>query len=536
MQNDQKSCTLPHVLNVAANHNPDKLWVRSPTGDITFGEARRRSDQLAHGLSRLGVDSADRVLVLLPDSIDYLISWCSLSKIGALEVPINTAYKGQVLAHVINDSKARMIICHGMFLSRLSDCASELEYLKTIVVVSADDVIQAPDPDIAQFERHVFTDLYDMDATSLSYAPRNCDAMSIIYTSGTTGPSKGVVVTHKHSHLYASIVGRSVELHENDIYYTAGLPFFHVAGKWGIAYACLIVGATVCLPEKFSVSSFWSDVRKYGATTAFLLGAVASLINRQPASEDDFATPLQRVLMVPLIPELDDFASRFNLRVATAYGSTETGAPLIHSLGSTVSDRRIMGRSVSEHYAVSILNTDDEEVPAGEIGEIAIRPKQPWITMQGYWNRADLTIESWKNLWFHTGDAGFQDEAGNFYFVDRMKDCIRRRGENVSSAEVEAVLMQHPSVIECAVVGVPSELTEEDIMAAVVMRPGFDFIPSDIHSYMREELPRFMVPRYLESVSEIPKTETGKIKKQPLRQSGVTDMTWDAEKQSSIGD
>jgi crotonobetaine/carnitine-CoA ligase len=524
MQNNQDSCTLPQVLKEAAKRNPDKVWARSPSGDLAFGEAHRRSDQLARGLFNLGVGAADRILVLLPDSIDYLVTWCALSKIGALEVPINTAYKGQILVHLINDSQASTLICHASLLSKIEDCASELDHLKTIILVSSDEGIQASEQAIANLDFCAFENLFQSDETAQTYSARDHDAMSIIYTSGTTGPSKGVVVTQKHAHLYASIVGQSVELSEGDIYYTAGLPFFHVAGKWGIAYGCLIVGATLCLPEKFSVSTFWDDVRRHGATTAFLLGAVASLIHRQPTSKHDSSTTLDRLLMVPLIPDLEDFAKRFDLRVSTAYGSTESGAPVIHPLGRSMADRRIMGRVLSEHYAVSILNTDDEEVPAGEIGEIAIRPKQPWITMQGYWNRADLTIESWRNLWFHTGDAGFQDEAGNFYFVDRMKDCIRRRGENVSSAEVEAVLMQHPSVIECAVVGVPSELTEEDIMAAVVMRPGFDFIPSDIHSYMREELPRFMVPRYLESVSEIPKTETGKLKPQGLRGSAGTSI------------
>jgi crotonobetaine/carnitine-CoA ligase len=353
--------------------------------------------------------------------------------------------------------------------------------------------------------------------------------MSIVYTSGTTGPSKGVMTTQRHAFRYASTVLEALDMEHDDVVYTCGMPLFHVAAKWGAGYASLIKGATLAIPKKFSLGGFWSDVRMYGATITVLPGVVASLLYSQPRSPDDARSTLKKACMVPLIPEFEDFKARFGMRISMAYGSTECGCPTIHPMDEAVTDRRSVGVLKSELYEMAIFDDQDNEVAPGEIGEIVLRSKEPWIMMLGYWNRPEATVEAWRNLWFHSGDAGFKDKAGRFYFVDRIKDCIRRRGENISSSEVEGIVRQLSGVLECAVYPVPSELTEDEIMVAIIPAPGADLDPADLIDSLKDMMPRFMVPRYVEILDALPKTETGKIKKQELTDRGVKITTWDHE-------
>jgi crotonobetaine/carnitine-CoA ligase len=464
---------------------------------------------------------------MIPETNDHVLAWCALSKIGAVDVPVNTAYKGAMLIHVINDSHASVIVCHARFLEQLMAVADDLTRLQTVIMVNP---LQEEIPAAAstRFNLVDFSSLPLGDDGPLPASVVGQDPMSIIYTSGTTGPSKGVMVSHIHASQYAHTCQESKELSQNDVYYTSGLPFFHVAGRWGGAYSCLQVGAALAVPEGFSVSCFWEDVERFDATVTFMLGAVASLIYRKPPSPSDNSTSLAKVAMVPLIPEHREFARRFDVRISTSYGSTECGAPAIYPMGKAISDRRIVGPPKAALYDVAILDERDDPVDIGEVGEICVRPKRPWITMLGYWNRPEDTAWTWRNLWLHTGDAGMYDADGNLYFIDRIKDCIRRRGENISSAEVEAVIVQHPGILECAIYPVPSELTEDDIMAALVLRPGDRLDPVELIDFAARRLPYFMVPRYLELFAELPKTATGKVSKQQLRDRGTTSETWDA--------
>jgi crotonobetaine/carnitine-CoA ligase len=270
-------------------------------------------------------------------------------------------------------------------------------------------------------------------------------------------------------------------------------------------------------------------VRRWGATTTFLLGAMANFLQRQPVRADDAETPLAKVLMCPLLPDVADFAARFGCRVATAYGSTEVNAPIFMTLGTPVADPQVVGPVRSGTFEVKVFDENDDEVAPGTLGEIVVRPAQPWVTMLGYWHQPQQTVHMWRNQWLHSGDAGRMDADGNFYFVDRIKDAIRRRGENISSMEVEGIVSQHPAVAECAVFPVASEFSEQEVAVAIALKPGMALDPADLVSYLEPRMAYFMVPRYVVFEDALPKTPTGKIQKYALRERGVTRDTWDRE-------
>jgi crotonobetaine/carnitine-CoA ligase len=292
-----------------------------------------------------------------------------------------------------------------------------------------------------------------------------------------------------------------------------------------VVYAAAIAGATAVLPDTFSPSRFWQVCRRHNATCSFLLGAMANLLYRQPPTPEDANNPLERVLVVPLTPEVEDFKSRFDLLVSTTWGGTEMNCPT--RSGFELPNARSCGRIDNDLYEVRIVDENDNELPPGVAGEAVVRPKKPWMVMEGYWNHPEWTVQAWRNLWLHTGDMLMRDDDGNLYFVDRLKDAIRRRGENISSMEVEQEINMHPAVLECAVVPVASEETEQEVKAVIVVKAGERAAPEDLIDFLRERMPYFMVPRYIEFASELPKTPTGKIQKYELRSHGITATTWD---------
>jgi crotonobetaine/carnitine-CoA ligase len=519
--------TLVHVLRKAAAAFPDKDWLVTDAGAATYREMETLSNRLANGLTAAGVGGGRTVLVMMQDVIEFVAVWAAMCKSGGIEVPVNTAYRGDILVHVANDSRAETFILDGRFLERFEAVAERLLHVKRIFV-RGDKACATPllehRAELAPFER-----LITADAAPPATLPRPSDLSAVMYTSGTTGASKGVMIPHAQAFEYTRGCGGALEVGPGDVYYTAGLPLFHIAGRWGVVYAAALVGATAAVPARFSASAFWHDVERFGATAVFLLGAMANFLQRQPPSPRDGEHTLRKVLMCPLLPDLDRFIARFGVRVATAYGSTEVGAPAVMQLGSAVIDNRVVGQVPEDKFEVAILNADDEEVASGVVGEIAVRSKEPWTLMAGYWNQPEATVRAWRNLWLHSGDAGRRDAAGNIYFVDRLKDAIRRRGENVSSMEVEDVIRQHPAVQECAVFPVPSEHTEEEVMAAIVAKSGVAIDPVELIRFLEPRMAHFMLPRYVDLLEDLPKTPTGKIQKYELRRRGVSESTWDRE-------
>ena len=520
------SQTLRQVLARRAGSRGDAPWIAGEERSWTYRDLDRMSNRIANGLATRGVARGETVLVMLPDCIEFIAAWCGLAKLGAVQVPINTHLRGNGLSHVVGDSRARTMIVHARFLDRIADVGSgSVESLIVLGEASSEESGGWPDA-LARVAHSPFSALLAAPDTSVTDGPAATDLVAVLYTSGTTGPSKGVMISHVQAYEYARSVVELLELVPDDVYY-APLPLFHIAGQWGVAYAACLAGAQVVLARPFSASAYWPDVRRHRATATFLLGAMANFLFQQPEAGDDADNPLERALVVPLLPEIEAFKRRFGCLVSTTWGATEFNVPTRSTFH--LANNRTCGRVAEDRYEVRIVDELDREVPPGVPGEAVVRPREPWLTMAGYWGRPDWTAAAWRNLWLHTGDMLMRDEEGNLYFVDRTKDAIRRRGENVSSMEVEQEIVAHPDVVECAVIPVASEHTEQEVMAVVVPRPDAVLDPVALIEFLVPRMAYFMIPRYVEVTDALPKTRTGKIRKYTLRERGLTPGTWDRE-------
>jgi carnitine-CoA ligase len=497
-----------HVLRAGAERHPDRVAVLFEDRGYTYAELWSRGRRAAGVLKEAGVRPGDAVLVMQENTIRFVDAWLGLALAGAVQVPVNTEYQGEILRHQVKNSGARLMIVEAGFVERLDALGSDRGPLETLLVTegAVDSAYETRSWDDA------FASAAAAEASDLA-DPSEDDIVAIMYTSGTTGPSKGVRVAQAHAYMYANLAGQVLELAADDVYY-APLPLFHIAGQWALVYACLQRGATAVVRRRFSASEFWNVVRETGTTVAFLLGAMANFLARQEPRPDDADNPLDRMMLVPLVPDLEDFTRRFDVRVATCYGSTEVNVPLASPFG--VTDPAIAGRPVPG-FSLRIADDRDREVPVGQVGELLVRTDEPWIIATGYHANAEATAAAFRNLWFHSGDAFRCDEAGNYYFVDRIKDYIRRRGENISSFEVEREVNAFPAILESAAVAVPSANTEDDLKVAVVPKPGMHVDVDELRDFLRGRVPRFMVPDIVEVLDELPKTPTGKIQKHLLR-------------------
>ena len=502
-----------YLLEDRARSVPDKPCLVMETRTLSYRDVENEANRWARGLTGRGVKKGDRVLLMIPSGIEHVVIWLGLCKIGALMVPVNEAYKGNMLKHQVNDSGAELAIVAAPHLQRWVDLGRDLQNLKSVAIFHD---VTGPVPDGAPWTWLSASDLCSDDASPLPRIVDAFDAMAIFYTSGTTGPSKGVLYTYAQAHATAAVPAEWCAA--EDVFYMF-LPMFHV-GLSQMFGLVLIAGATMAIREKFSSSSFWSDVRRYRATVTILLSTMPNFLLSMPATAQDREHTLRKVIIIPLPSELTQFKSRFGVAVATFFNMTEVSTPL-HSNGFQLANGTSCGRPRAGVHA-RLVDENDEPVPLGAAGELVLRADKAWEFSLGYWRNPEKTAESRRNLWFHTGDAFRIDAEGNFYFVDRLKDAIRRRGENISSFEVEAEIDAHPAVLESAAVAVPSTIGEDEIKAVVALRSGFILTPEELHAYLVARLPAYMVPRYIEfRPSELPKTPTGKIVKATLRETGV---------------
>jgi carnitine-CoA ligase len=353
------------------------------------------------------------------------------------------------------------------------------------------------------------------------------DLQAIMYTSGTTGPSKGAMVPHALALTCALDSLDFLDRWGKTIY--CSLPLFHAAGLWDGMMSALLGGGSIAIVERFSASRFWDDVRAFDAHVAMsVFSMIPILLNRPPAPRDK-DHPLESFYMGK--SSLDEqLFKRFGVRSVETYTSTEIGI----GTASPYGEWRVgsCGQAHEERFEVAVVDELDREVGPGEPGELVVRPKQPYVITTGYYGAWEATAECFRNMWFHTGDRVWRDDDGYFYFLDRMKDAIRRRGENISAFDLECEVNLHPSVLESAATGVPSELEDEDIKLTVVLRPGAALDPAELAAFCADRLPRSMVPRYVEFVDALPRTPTDKVAKYRLRaegEHGVTPTTWDRE-------
>ncbi|MFC9760229.1 AMP-binding protein [Rhodococcus jostii] len=517
---------LPTLVRELAQEDPDRVVLQHVDGrSHSAREVLDSSMAWAAALEDRGVGRGQTVLVMLPPSFAGIELWLGIASQGAVEVPVNTEYKGSILEHVLADSRAEVAVVAERYLDTFLMAAGTTGLRWQVVVWNDDTTPVGTDLPTSEHSLVRSSTALRPGATPTQVVePRPRDTSCVLYTSGTTGPSKGVIVPWEQ--LYATSTGimPQSELGPDDAFY-APFPPFHVSGKFPF-YSMMLCGGRVVIKEQFKTSEFWGEVEEHRCTTTMLLGAMTNFLFRQPPSASDADTPLRNVLMVPTIAEVDEFRDRFDLRVHTVFNMTEVSCPLVSDMWD-LGPAGSCGK-VRDGYQVRLVDRDDNEVPVGQAGELVVRADEPWALMNGYWGLPEKTVEAWSNLWLHTGDAFIRDADGHYFFVDRIKDAIRRRGENISSVEVESQVLHHPAVAECAVVAVPSEWGEDEILAAVVLRD--DLTETELWTFCQKRLPRFMVPRYISFVEAIPKTATSKIRKAVIRDIGVTATTWDAMK------
>ncbi|HET7654669.1 MAG TPA: AMP-binding protein [Acidimicrobiales bacterium] len=515
---------LTDMLRRRAREAPDEVAVQEVGGrELTWRDVLDESLRWADAYRRTGVVAGEHVATMMPNSVDAYFAWLGVAWLRAIEVPVNNMYRARMLEYLVRDSGARIVVVSARFLDRLVEVSDALDAVELAVVPDADGSL--PELPFRALTGAEFLAAATSDPSI--DGPAYWDVAAMIYTSGTTGPSKGVLVPWAEQFTFS--VGLPDDyLRPGGAYYSV-YPAFHVSGKNAL-YNAAMYDARLVLRETFSPNEFWDDIRAYRCTTAGLVGPMAALLLMMPPSDADRDHPLRSVALGPLPPTLDAFKERFGVRVCTGYGMTEIGAPL--TSGWELPNHRTCGRLKTgwPHYEAKIVDEHDCDVPPGTVGELVVRSADPWVLTRGYHGMPEATATAWRNGWFHTGDGFTVDEDGWFYFVDRMKDAIRRRGENISSFEVEALVNEHPAVQESAAVGVPSELGEDEIKVAVVVKAGEALDPAGLIEFLEPRMPRFMVPRYVEIVDALPKTDaTMRTRKVELRDRSVTASTWDRE-------
>ncbi len=513
-----EECVLRPLLERRAAETPDKTFVRfAAGGEWSYAELRRIVVETAAGLQALGVRQDDAVLAWLPNGPDALRVWLAINWLGAIYVPMNLAWRGGVLQHAIALAGARLLVAHAELLPRLAD----IDCARLTDVVATGPAPDAPLP--AGLALHPASAL-SRPAVDVPEPPRPImpwDTQTVIYTSGTTGPSKGVLCSYLHLASCAEALAAVGPDDRNMV----NLPLFHASGTNAV-YRMLVKGGSIALVDAFETRLFWEQVRATGTTCLTLLGAMVPFLLKEPPGPRDRDHPLRTVVIVPLADDAQAFAARFGVDVYTTFNMTETSWPIVS--GRNPSVRGSCGRP-RHGIEARIVDDNDCEVAPGATGELILRSDRPWAMNHGYHADPEATARAWRNGWFHTGDAFRRDHDGNFFFVDRMKDAIRRRGENISSFEVEAEIGAHPDVRESAVVAVPSALGEDDVLAVVAPVPGRSIDPAALIEFLRPRLAHFMIPRYLRILPELPKTPTQKVQKHLLRTEGVTPETWDRE-------
>jgi crotonobetaine/carnitine-CoA ligase len=509
--------TLADELRRAAEEAPDRPFIRFLHAEWTFGEVERESARIAAGLQACGVERGDNVSLLLPNCIEFALAWFALARLGAVAAPVNTSFKGAVLAHALDLVQSELLIVHDSLLPQLQQVRDGLRTITQVVVVGGDGASPAtPWPELKRAGPPV---------APTGGAAGFADPALLLYTSGTTGRSKAARISNRFILRQAQGAIDGLGLRADDVLYCP-YPMFHLDAAVLTLAPALLLRAVAAIGERFSVSRYWDEVRAMQATVFDFMGATLTMLWKQAPSARDRDHRARLGWGVPLPAWAPEFEARFGCRLVELYGSTEVGVVIYTPLDEPA--RPGSCGKPQGPWSVRLVDEDGFDVPAGVPGELVVRAEEPSVLMDGYWAMPDETIAAFRNQCFHTGDLLRRDADGWFYFVGRRKDIVRRRGENISAAEVELTLEQHPDVLECAVIGVPSEMTEEDVMACVVPRPGCELTPDALLRWCEDRMARFMVPRYVRLLDALPKTPTDKVEKFRLQQQGSAGA-WDRE-------
>jgi crotonobetaine/carnitine-CoA ligase len=506
--------TLSRMLRRQAARHGARRLVQIGGQTWSFNETLDMAARFGGTLKAAGIKRGDHVAVMCGNRPELLQVYLGCGWIGAVAVPINTASRGAQLAHILSNSQAKLLVAQADFASAVEGLEVVPPSLRAIWLIGDADFSR-------RWPRPVAFPPPTEPVPEASIGPG--DTVAILYTSGTTGVSKGVCCPHAQYFWWGVNTARLLGVREDDVLLTT-LPLFHT-NALNTFYQALLTGAAMVVEPRFSASGFAASLSGHGATVTYLLGAMVPILLSRPADEFDRAHRV-RIALAPGVPERfhPEFRARFGFELLDGYGSTETN----FVLGCALSDQRpgAMG-PVFEGFEGRAVDDADNTLPDGVPGELVLRADEPFAFATGYFGMPDKTVEAWRNLWFHTGDRVVRDAAGYFRFIDRMKDAIRRRGENISSYEVEQVLLSHPDVAEAAAFPVQSELAEDEVMVAIVPRDGQALTPAALAEYCEGRMPAFAIPRFIEFLTALPMTENGKVQKFRLRERGVTAATWD---------
>ncbi len=512
--------TLPGMLRRQAVVHGDRRLVEIGGQTWSFVATLEMAARFGGTLRVAGIERGDRVAVMCGNRPELLQVYLGCGWIGAVTVPINTASRGAQLRHILTNSEAKLLVLQAEFADAVDALGLALPSLRAVWLIG-DAKLTGQWPRASGFPAPA------EPVPDAAIGPG--DTVAILYTSGTTGVSKGVCCPHAQYFWWGVNTARLLEVHRDDVLLTT-LPMFHT-NALNTFYQALLTGAALVVEPRFSASGFAASLSRHGATVTYLLGAMVPILLSRPAGELDRAHRV-RVALGPGVPERfhSEFRGRFGIALLDGYGSTETN----FVLGCTLPGQRpgMMGPAFDGFEARSVDDADNV-LPDGVPGELVLRAREPFAFATGYFGMPEKTIEAWRNLWFHTGDRVVRDADGFFRFIDRMKDVIRRRGENISSYEVEQVLLSHPDVIGAAAFPVRSELAEDEVMAAIVPRDGHSLTPAVLSEYCKGRMPAFAIPRFIELLTALPMTENGKVQKFRLSERGVTAATWDRETETS---
>ncbi len=531
--------TIVGLLDRRLAADPDGPYLDVCGTTLTAAAVDDVACRMANGLARRGVAPGARVATLLENSPEAVLAWWGAVRGGFVAVPVNTAYKGRYLQHQLHNAGAEALVVQESLRSRAEAVRGDLPDLRLLVTVPDDESPAdgaAPPPVGPAVQRLSWDELLSGEATRPDVAVSPSDIGTFVYTGGTTGPSKGCMLSHNYHAALARQIGLCWRRTAEDVVWTP-LPLFHYNALTTAVLGALVFGGRAAIYRRFSVSNFWPEMNRTGATITSTLGTMAYLLAHDedrpemPRSGGPAANRTLRLLgAAPMPVEVDRIIKeRFGIDTFSgAYGVTE--ASLISWQPPGVANRpNAAGVVNDEYFDVRIFDDHDHELPPGADGEIVIRPTRPHVMFEGYWNRPDATVETSRNWWYHTGDIGRVDEDRYLYFVDRKADYLRRRGENISSFEVESVLMAHGALADVVVHAVPSQLTEDDLKITATLAEGAVLTEEDLFRWAVDQLPYFALPRYIEFRAELPRSPVGRVLKRQLRQEGVTPATWDAE-------
>lgn len=525
-----ESTTVNAVLLSRLEKDPDSEYLDVNGIKVSAADVHDTACRVANTLIGLGVRPGDRVATLIENSIEGALAWWGIVFAGAVAVPINTAYKGQYLRHQLHDSGSQVLFVQEDLTDRVAAISADTPDLHTVVTLGDRA------PDLTGTRTMTWADVRTADGIDPGISVRPVDLATFVYTGGTTGPSKGCMLSHNYHAALSRQIGICWERTADDVVWTP-LPLFHFNAIVTAVLGPLLFGGRSAIYKKFSVSNFWPEMNRVGATITSTLGTMAYLLAHDvdrpemPLSGAPEANTSLRLLgAAPMPTEVDDiFRDRFGLTTFSgAYGVTE--ASLVSWQPPGVRNKpNAAGVINDEYFDVRIFDDDDNELPRGTDGEIVIRPKRPEVMFEGYWGRPEATVSTSRNWWYHTGDVGRIDDDDFLYFVDRKADYLRRRGENISSFEVESIIMGHGAFSDVAVHAVFSELTEDDLKITAILTEDASITEEELFRWCIDQLPYFALPRYIEFRTELPRSPVGRVLKRELREEGVTATTWDVE-------